>query len=401
MSKVFIIAGDIGGTNSRFALYTVDADVSEPLFYKEYSSQKAADPSIDAYGGFMKLLDLVLTESLASQSLTVADGVSIVACFACAGPVLQNCCCFTNLADGKFKVDGTAICEQFPVMKAASVVNDFVGMGYGLLTVDIEKECIVINEGADPIDETGPICCVGAGTGLGECYLTTSTGLRDGYKCFPSEGGHSDFVPRDEVQVKLLNFIQKRYGCQHRVSVERVCSGSGLVNVYDFLAAEYPDKIDPTAHKLIEAGGEVKGKFIAMNATPGSLCEQAMTIFASTYGAETGSAAVKFIPTGGIFLTGGLTPKNIKYISGTETPFMKAYVDRGRLSNLMKKIPIYAVLPEDLGIRGAYVCALKELRNGAMAIEPKDSGLNAQTLLFAGAACAVAGVFFSRLNKIK
>lgn len=280
-TKVFILAGDIGGTNSRFALFSADAYMSNALFYKEYSSQEAADPSIDAYGGFMKLFDLVLTESLASQNLTAADGVvSIIACFACAGPVQQNCCCFTNLADGKFKVDGSAICEQFPVMKAACVVNDFVGMGYGLLTVDIEKECIVINEGADPIDETGPICSVGAGTGLGECYLTTSTGSRDGYKCFPSEGGHSDFAPRDEVQVKLLNFIQKRFGGKHRVSVERVCSGSGLVNVYDFLAAEYPDKVDPTAHKQIEAGKDMKGKFIAMNAKPGSLCEQAMIIFA-------------------------------------------------------------------------------------------------------------------------
>jgi len=116
---------------------------------------------------------------------------------------------------------------------------------------------------------------------LGECYLTTSTGDTKDYACFASEGGHSDFVPRSSEQFKMFQFIRNRYGCDNRISVERVCSGTGIVNVYDYLAGEYPDRVDKVAHEQIVNGGAMKGKYISMNAKPGSLCEETMLIFAT------------------------------------------------------------------------------------------------------------------------
>ena len=332
------------------------------------------------------MLDLALSEGLASQGykygnhldeLVVSDStrddnvqvqVQVIACFACAGPVSKNVCQFTNVAGGKFQVNGPAIMEEFrSIIPVAKVVNDFVGMGYGALTLDKSKECIVINTGDaasyDDENNTGPIACVGAGTGLGECYLTSSTGTKEGYVCFPSEGGHSDFVPRSMLDMEMLLFIRDKFSDDHishnRASVERVCSGTGLVNVYEFLAHKFPHRVAADVHEQISNAGDMKGKVIAMNATPGSLCEEVMTCFATTYGAEVGSVAAKLIPTGGIFLTGGLTPKNLKYIQGSDTPFAKAYLERGRLSNLMKSIPVYAVIPEDLGVRGACYVANK------------------------------------------
>ena len=360
-----ILVGDIGGTNSRFAIYS-PKDTSKCLFYKEYSTQGHADPGL-AYGGFHRMLELAVRESLASQghSFSLDGSVSeasmkLVACFACAGPVSNNVCQFTNVAGGTFQVNGAAIVETFhPYIPVAKVVNDFVGMGYGVLTVDIKKECIVIHPGEKAImDPVGPIACVGAGTGLGECYLTSSTGKKEGYTCFASEGGHSDYVPRSMLDMEMLQFIRDKYG-GNRASVERVCSGTGLVNIYEFLVHKFPNRVDAQVHEKIMNAGDMKGKFIAMNANPDSLCEQVMNCFATTYGAEVGSVAAKFIPTGGIFLTGGLTPKNLKYIEGSGSPFMKAYLERGRLSNLMKSIPVYAVIPEDLGVRGACYLANK------------------------------------------
>ena len=116
---------------------------------------------------------------------------------------------------------------------------------------------------------------------MGECYLTTSTGDAKDYACFASEGGHSDFVPRSNEQFKLLQFIRNRYDCGNRISVERVCSGTGIVNVYDYLAGEYPGRVDKVAHEQIVNGGAMKGKYISMNAKPGSLCEETMLIFAT------------------------------------------------------------------------------------------------------------------------
>ena len=153
--STYVLAGDIGGTNSRFALFKPTTPENKPEFYKEYSTSDNADPSL-AYGGFLKLLDLVLNESLSTQGASPTDcGLTVVCCFACAGPVFENTCNFSNVIDGKFEVNGAAVVDTFECITIAKVVNDFVGMGYGVLTVDYETECIVVNKG-DPVNETGP-----------------------------------------------------------------------------------------------------------------------------------------------------------------------------------------------------------------------------------------------------
>mmetsp|Transcript_42 Transcript_42/g.72 ORF Transcript_42/g.72 Transcript_42/m.72 type:complete len:149 (-) Transcript_42:17-463(-) len=97
-----------------------------------------------------------------------------------------------------------------------------------------------------------------------------------------------------------------------------------------------------------------------MNAKPGTLCQQAMSIMMSAYGCEVGSAAIKWIPIGGLFVTGGLTPKNIQYIDGKDTEFMKSYLNKGRVATVLDRIPLYAVMVEDLGVRGAHKAAMME-----------------------------------------
>lgn len=228
------------------------------------------------------------------------------------------------------------------------------------MDLNLANECVELVPGSTAkIDNLGPKACVGAGTGLGECFLTKSS-LRPelGYECYPSEGGHADFVPRGLLEVQLLEYLKEKFDCDNRISVERVVSGRGLANVYEFLAQYFPERVDIDVHEQFLNASDQQGRVIGENAgKEGSLTALATQIMLSAYGAEVGNACLKFLPTGGMFVTGGLTPKNIGMIQGKDSLFMKAYLDKGRMNSLLETIPLFAVMTEDVGLRGARVCA--------------------------------------------
>lgn len=298
----------------------------------------------------------------------VFSRIQVVACLATAGPVtLNNDVFMVNLGKSGGSIDGNEIerCRDgmLALVVRCKLVNDFVGQGYGALDLDWDEEVIELLPGSRAkINDLAPICCVGAGTGLGECYLTKSSLAPNlGYECYPSEGGHADFVPRGALEVELLDYLKSKFSCQHRVSVERVVSGPGLANVYEFLAQKFPERVDQRVHEEFLNAGVQQGRVVGMNSTTeGSLTQQATQIMMAAYGSEVGNAALKFVPTGGIFVTGGLTPKNIGMIQGEDSPFMKAYLDKGRMNTLIRSIPLFAVMNEDVGLRGARVCAERE-----------------------------------------
>jgi glucokinase len=300
----------------------------------------------------------------------VSSQVQVVACLAIAGHVkTDNTVFVTNIADGGCSVDGNEIEKNqdglLSVVVRCKLVNDFVGQGYGALDLDLDKEVLELIPGSKAkIDDLGPKVCVGAGTGLGECFLTKSSLVPElGYECYPSEGGHVDFVPRGELEVELLEYLKARFDCANRVSVERVVSGRGLANVYEFLVQKFPDRVDEAIHEEFLTAGDQQGRVVGVNSgIEGSLTAQAAQIMIAAYGAEVGNASLKFIPTGGMFVTGGLTPKNIGLIKGEDSPFMKAYLDKGRLLSLLDTVPLFAVMTEDIGLRGARVCAEREFK---------------------------------------
>jgi glucokinase len=149
----------------------------------------------------------------------------VVACLAVAGPVKNNQVNFTNRES--WNLQGEAIAAAVNIKKVR-LVNDFLAVGYGILTLNDETECILL-QGA-PKDTSAPIACIGAGTGLGECFLTP-TGSAGGYVCFPSEGGHAEFAPRNDLEIELLAYLKNKFAQHHRISVERIVSGTGLANV--------------------------------------------------------------------------------------------------------------------------------------------------------------------------
>ena len=174
-----------------------------------------------------------------------------------------------------------------------------------------------------------PIACIGAGTGLGEAYLTWA---EDRYIVHASEGGHADFAPRTSLEIELLAYLKDRFrsktsrGSTSRVSVERVASGTGMGNIYDFLSMKFKAGRDEELHEKIISAGDMKAQVIANNGASGKkdyICRVTMEIFCSTFGSEAGDLALKLLPMGGLYIAGGIAPRNLSYLAARRTRHRK------------------------------------------------------------------------------
>ncbi|KNC87102.1 glucokinase [Sphaeroforma arctica JP610] len=226
-------------------------------------------------------------------------------------------------------------------------------MGYGLLTLSPD-ECFALND-VEPV-EGAPVATIGAGTGLGECFLTKDPDADD-YVCWATEGGHTDFPPRDHMEVELLKFLREKFEQKSRVSVERVISGPGLSSIYEFLSQRFPQNIDSDGvHKVWTEAGSLKGGVVGMNADKDLLCMKAMEIMMGAYASEAGNAMLKWLPYGGMYITGGIAVKNFKWIANNPQ-FKEIMFDKGRVSPAIWKCPVYVPKTEDVGERGAHLVA--------------------------------------------
>jgi glucokinase len=393
---VYLLAGDIGGTNSRLCLYDDQTGTSSSRPLASFEFKNAEYIPEEQHGDVTVFQRCIITPFLEQHcwgakrpadlklvAIDDDDGVDIRAVLAVAGVVSNNAVRMTNV--GGMIVDGHAIAaassnnKYLRIIRSCTIINDFVAQGYGCLTLQPHEVRHLYGTPDNVLDLaklSGPKVCVGAGTGLGECYLTTAPPappavshndvppLPLAYTCFPSEGGHVDYAPRTELEVKMLRYMSQKFGgtseMSHRISVERVVSGVGLANVYEFLATEFPNQIDQKIHDELNTAGDEKGRVVATYVATNELCRRAMQIMMAAYGSEVGSAAIKWIPTGGLFVTGGLTPKNIDHIAKLDGDFMQSYQNKGRVAPLLATIPLFAVLVEDLGVRGAHQVALRE-----------------------------------------
>ena len=358
----YLLVADVGGTNSR--LFLIEVDPSSALTFQPKRGLRAPGREIltrsflnQDYRSLRDIIEIFIAEAGVSKTPAAA-------CFAVAGPVKNNRVSFTNR---NWDIDGNSIGEGIGLSRV-ELINDFVAVGYGLLTLDIDRHCVVLQEG-NP--STGPIACVGAGTGLGQCYLCPIND--DGeYACFASEGGHTEFSPRDDIEYGMQKYLKDKFMEPNRISVERVVSGMGLVNMYEYFCSIYPDIVNEKINENIANAGDLKGKVIAENRLNCKLCHLTMQEFVRSYGAECGAVALKFLCTGGLFLCGGLTPKNIDLLKDPQGPFMATFLDKGRLTQTMRTIPVYAVMDEMVGLHGAHYVAFREYcklrkapRNGA------------------------------------
>lgn len=369
--SVRILAGDIGGTNARLVLYEADTSLNFDD-YKSLKQHRIITQRNYKNNDFLSFSD-VLCAFLALPGN--ADAPIQTCCFAVAGPVQNNRINFTN-RDG-WIIDRNTIETDFQIPRV-QLVNDFVASGYGLLSLS-DEELITLQEGKKR--DNAPVALVGAGTGLGECYLARAPGANHA-TAYPSEGGHVEFAPRSIIEEELLRFLQKRYDSEasgssltdaengtaqlsigdalmterSRVSVERVLSGGGLENIYEFLRDRYPEQVDTSFDEQYYESTE-RGRLIGKQQYSYGLFRKALEIMFGIYGSEVGNVALKYLPYGGLYIAGGIAPKNAEFITGPDSLFMERFRQKGRLSSIMPDFPVYVVMKEDLGLRGAHIVA--------------------------------------------
>lgn len=261
-------------------LYTVGND--EPLAVKTYSNDEHVQkPKRD--GIFEQQIIAPFLEYCWSTVPNIApiEVSEIVATLAIAGTVRHNKVHMTNLHG--IEINGDAIARQayntnadprMAAIKVCTIINDFVAQGYGCLTLQ-KHEVRELTPGSwQMVDPTGPKACVGAGTGLGECFLAPDEG--GNYSCFPSEGGHVEWAPRTDLDVKMLMYLKKKFQQKDRISVERVVSGTGLANCYEFLAQEFPDRVNKEVLAEFLDARDLKGKVVGLSTEKCEVAKMAM-----------------------------------------------------------------------------------------------------------------------------
>jgi glucokinase len=327
---VLILSGDLGGTKTLLRVNEVGGpgDILDqpPLFEKRYASGE--------YASFDDLMEDFLQAASREEGLRQVSA----ACIGVAGPVADGSARVTNLP---WVLREEALCQRFSIPRFR-LINDFSAIGYGLETLR-SSDLLTLQAGEEKAH--APRALIGAGTGLGEGILVWRDG---GYDVMPSEGGHVDFAPTDEVQRALLEFLSQR---QERVSYENIVSGKGLLTLYHFMAfhegeSPSPSIADPAGvTAAAEAGHE--------------LAQKAIRLFVSIYGAQAGNLALTCLAAGGVYVAGGVAPRIQSYM--TEGGFMQAFLSKMPMQGLLARFPVYMVLDTSVGLKGAACVAAKML----------------------------------------
>jgi len=316
-----ILAGDVGGTKTRLALFEPDGGGRlRPREERTYPSREHRD----------------LQEIVARFQHDVPAPIERAA-FGVAGPVRDGVSVTTNLP---WVVEAKSLAALLRI-PSCGLLNDLESTAWGLGELG-DADTVTLQPGAGGV-AAGNSAIIAAGTGLGEAGLFWN-GRR--HVPFATEGGHADFGPRSTIEDELLRHLRARYG---RVSWERVVSGPGLVEIHDFLAG----RPAPSGETVEADFGEDRAAAISHAALSGTsrLASQALDLFVSLYGAEAGNLALKTLSSAGLFVGGGIAPRIIERIRAGG--FMEAFLDKGRMRPLLEAMPVRVVLNDRTALFGA------------------------------------------------
>jgi glucokinase len=309
-----LIAGDIGGTKTDLAIYTTESGPHAPIAQRQFRS--AQYPSLQAIVG----------EFLADVNLPVDR-----ACFDVAGPVIDGHVRTTNLP---WDMDEVTLAKELS-FRVVHLLNDLEAVARAVPVLR-PADIITVHEG-QPV-EHGAIAVIAPGTGLGESFLTWNGAA---YIAHSSEGGHSDFAPADGRQIRLLQFMFERLD---HVGVERVCSGIGIPNIFEYLRDVERIPEDAEFAKQL-ARAEDRTRMIvdaAVSATaPNGLCRATVEMFVSILAAEAGNLVLKVLGTGGVYMTGSLAVRAVPMLQ--QPAFLQAFTNKGRFRELMNRVPVHVI----------------------------------------------------------
>jgi glucokinase len=318
------LVGDIGGTNTRLAIF--DAEGRSPLFEAVLASREHAT--------FDEAAELFLAEA--------GGAPPDVAAFAVAAPIIKGTAAFTNLP---WRLDERALARRLGIGKVV-LLNDLAASARGCLLVP-PSSLVALTE-ARPTRRGQTLAVIAAGTGLGEARLIW-TGSE--YLALPTEGGHRDFAPRNALEVELLQFLWGRY--PDHVSYERVVSGMGIGNLYDFFAARSGAVPSAIAKRL--AGEDRNVAITELGLAREYLpAERAVDLFAAVYGAEAGNLALGELALGGVYVTGNIARR---ILPARREIFLEAFRAKGRFVELLSRVPVAVVTDPLVNRRGALAVA--------------------------------------------
>jgi glucokinase len=320
-----ILAGDIGGTNARLAYFQSQNGHLQLVSERVFPSREHRE--------FGEIVVRFLNESGTQPE---------AACFGIAGPVRNGRVETSNLP---WIIEQARLATEIH-LPATLLINDLEANAWGIGAL-AESDLVPLNRvNGNPIGNQGVIA---PGTGLGEAGLFWD-GSR--HQVFACEGGHTDFAPQGELQIELLRFLHARFG---HVSYERILSGPGLVNVYEFLRDREPGKNSSELSAAMQQGDPAAAISRAALGATDELAVQSLDLWITVYGAEASNLALKVMSTGGLFLAGGISPKILSKLTGPA--FMEAFLEKGRMRPLVESMPVFVVTNDKVGLLGAARCA--------------------------------------------
>jgi glucokinase len=326
-----LLAGDIGGTKTVLALYEDGPSGPKAVFEERYASRE--------YASF----DAVLSAFLESCG---RPGV-VAACIDVAGPVVDGRCQPTNLP---WSLDETELAAALGGARV-KLLNHLDATAFGMLHLSPDQ-VVSLNDGTRPVGR-GHVAVIAAGTGLGEAYL-----IWDGRSHQPlaSEGGHADFAPRNDEEMELLRYLRTKVG--GRVSGERVLSGPGVFEIYSFLRDSGREQETDWLRGELARGGDpsaIVSRAAAERSEP--ICIRTMNLFSELYGAEAGNMALQALTYGGVFVGGGIAPKNIAVLRNGS--FLRGFTDKGRFSDMLRSLPVRVALEPKAALLGSVYYAVQ------------------------------------------
>lgn len=339
-----LLAGDIGGTKTAMGIFSQEKGPHTPLAEAEVHS--ADYPSLEA----------IATGFLAKTGLRVDS-----ACFGVAGPVLAGRAKITNLP---WIVDQAALAKELN-LKAVHLLNDLEAIACAV--PELRPEDVETLSAGEPVKQAN-VAVLAPGTGLGEAFLTWEGGE---YRAHSSEGGHADFAPADEIQMRLLEFMRQRLD---HVSFEHVCSGVGIPHVYDFFRdREKTPEAPDTAEKIASASDRTKAIIESGldPAKPSPRCLATIDTVVSIMGSEAGNLALKVMAMGGVYLAGGIPVHLLPVLKSPR--FLQSFRRKGRFAQMMSRIPVHLMISK-VGIAGAAAYGLRRAMEARPAGELRRAG---------------------------
>lgn len=332
---MYILAGDIGGTNSRLIFAEAADDGRYVVAEKSYRS---AD-----YAGLIDVINLFLAEHEITEAIDAA-------CFAIAGPVESGVAKVTNLP---WLIREQELSERLRTVQV-SLINDLAAAAYGIAELR-EADLLLLQPGLKNDDSSlhPDAVVVAAGTGLGAAHRVW---LNDHYRVLPTESGHAGFAPDNPEQTELLAWLQKSNA---HVSLEMLLSGRGFLTIYQFLRDAKGYVESSAVNDAMQKNDPAR--VIAEHGLTGddALCMKTLDIFVDIYGAAAGDIVLQHYPVKELYLAGGIAPKIKDRMLGSR--FIDAFTNKNLMSANMKKVTVKLVLQERTGLIGALTVARSNL----------------------------------------